>query len=106
MPQELSGGRNLGFMFLPNYRAWVVLASIVMCLATWFVIERTQLGSYLRAATENPALGQAFGINVPRIITLTYGFGVALPPFAGVMAPPIYQHKPLMGPDPLISPSP
>ncbi len=72
MPQELSGGRNLGFMFLPNYRAWVILASIVMCLATWFVIERTQLGSYLRAATENPALVQAFGINVPRMITLTY----------------------------------
>jgi len=102
MPQELSGGRNLGFMFLPNYRAWVIVASIVMCLATWFVIERTQLGSYLRAATENPALVQAFGINVPRMITLTYGFGVALAAFAGVMAAPIYQVNPLMGADLII----
>src|SRR5882757_1230872 len=97
MPQELAGGRNLGFMFLPNYRAWVILASIVMCLATWFVIERTQLGSYLRAATENPELVQAFGINVPRMITLTYGFGVALAAFAGVMAAPIYNVSPQMG---------
>jgi len=102
MPQELSGGRNLGFMFLPNYRAWVILASIVMCLATWFVIEKTRLGSYLRAATENPALVQAFGINVPRMITLTYGFGVALAAFAGVMAAPIYQVNPLMGADLII----
>src|SRR5439155_1366376 len=102
MPQELSGGRNLGFMFLPNYRAWVILASIVMCLATWFVIEKTRLGSYLRAATENPALVQAFGINVPRMITLTYGFGVALAAFAGVMAGPIYQVNPLMGADLII----
>jgi branched-chain amino acid transport system permease protein len=102
MPPELSGGSNLGFMFLPNYRAWVILASIVMCLATWFVIERTQLGSYLRAATENPALVQAFGINVPRMITLTYGFGVALAAFAGVMAAPIYQVNPLMGADLII----
>src|SRR6266571_2297707 len=77
MPQELSGGRNLGFMFLPNYRAWVILASMVVCLATWFVIEKTRLGAYLRAATENPQLVQAFGINVPRMITLTYGFGLA-----------------------------
>ena len=102
MPQELSGGRNLGFMFLPNYRAWVIVASIVMCLATWFVIEKTRLGSYLRAATENPALVQAFGINVPRMITLTYGFGVALAAFAGVMAAPIYQVNPLMGADLII----
>src|SRR5712691_10790342 len=102
MPQELSGERDLGFMFLPNYRAWVIVASIVMCLATWFVIEKTKLGSYLRAATENPALVQAFGINVPRMITLTYGFGVALAAFAGVMAAPIYQVNPLMGADLII----
>jgi branched-chain amino acid transport system permease protein len=102
MPQELSGGRNLGFMFLPNYRAWVILASIVTCLATWFVIEKTRLGAYLRAATENPELVQAFGINVPRMITLTYGFGVALAALAGVMAAPIYQVNPLMGADLII----
>src|SRR5437879_4078692 len=102
MPAEGSGGRNLGFMFLPNYRAWVILASIVMCLATWFVIERTKLGSYLRAATENPALVQAFGINVPRMITLTYGFGVGLAGLAGVLAAPIYQVNPLMGADLII----
>src|SRR3954451_21333321 len=81
MPEQLTGGRNLGFMFLPNYRAWVIVASIAVCLGTWFVIEKTKLGSYLRAATENPALVQAFGINVPRMITLTYGFGVALAAF-------------------------
>ena len=102
LPQELSGGRNLGFMFLPNYRAWVILASIVVFLATWFVIEKTRLGAYLRAATENPQLVQAFGINVPRMITLTYGFGVALAAFAGVMAAPIYQVNPLMGADLII----
>jgi branched-chain amino acid transport system permease protein len=102
MPQELSGGRNLGFMFLPNYRAWVIVASLAVCVGTWFVIERTKLGSYLRAATENPALVQAFGINVPRMITLTYGFGVALAAFAGVMAAPIYQVNPLMGADLII----
>jgi len=102
MPDELSGGQNLGFMFLPNYRAWVIVASLVVCLATWFVIEKTKLGSYLRAATENPALVQAFGINVPRMITLTYGFGVALAAFAGVMAAPIYQVNPLMGADLII----
>src|SRR3979490_709660 len=89
-------------MFLPNYRAWVILASMVVCLATWFVIEKTRLGAYLRAATENPALVQAFGINVPRMITLTYGFGVALAAFAGVMAAPIYQVNPLMGADLII----
>src|SRR6185295_18988843 len=102
IPQELAGGHNLGFMFLPNYRAWVIAVSLVVCLATWFVIERTKLGSYLRAATENPALVQAFGINVPRMITLTYGFGVALAAFGGVMAAPIYQVSPAMGADLLI----
>src|ERR1041384_3176867 len=95
--KELAGGRNLGFMFLPNYRAWVIVASLVTCVATWFVIEQTKLGAYLRAATENPALVQAFGINVPRMITLTYGFGVALAALAGVLAAPIYQVNPLMG---------
>ncbi|HET7298403.1 MAG TPA: branched-chain amino acid ABC transporter permease [Burkholderiales bacterium] len=102
IPQELTGSRNLGFMFLPNYRAWVIVASLAMCLATWFVIEKTKLGAYLRAATENPALVQAFGINVPRMIMLTYGFGVALAAFAGVMAAPIYQVNPLMGADMII----
>ena len=97
IPEQLTGGQNLGFMFLPNYRAWVIVASLVICLATWFVIERTKLGSYLRAATENPQLVQAFGINVPRMITLTYGFGVALAALAGVMAAPIYQVSPQMG---------
>jgi branched-chain amino acid transport system permease protein len=97
IPDELSGGFNLGFMFLPKYRAWVIVASLVVCLTTWFVIERTKLGSYLRAATENPALVQAFGINVPRMVTLTYGFGVGLAAFAGVMAAPIYQVNPQMG---------
>jgi len=102
IPPELAGGRNLGFMYLPNYRAWVVLSTLVVCLITWFVIERTKLGSTLRAATENPALVQAFGINVPRLITLTYGFGVALAAFAGVLAAPIYQVSPLMGADLII----
>src|SRR5690349_1062865 len=97
IPPALQGGRNLGFMFLPNYRAWVILASLAVCLGTWFTIERTRLGAYLRAATENPALVQAFGINVPRMITLTYGAGVALAALAGVMAAPIYQVSPLMG---------
>ncbi len=97
IPAELVGGQNLGFMFLPNYRAWVVVASVLVCLVTWYVIERTKLGSYLRAATENPALVQAFGINVPRMITITYGFGVALAAFAGVLAAPIYQVSPQMG---------
>jgi branched-chain amino acid transport system permease protein len=102
IPQELTGSRNLGFMFLPNYRAWVIVASLAVCLGTWFVIEKTRLGAYLRAATENPALVQAFGINVPRMIMLTYGFGVALAAFAGVMAAPIYQVNPLMGADMII----
>jgi branched-chain amino acid transport system permease protein len=97
VPELLSGGYNLGFMFLPKYRAWVVLASLVVCLASWYVIERTKLGSYLRAGTENPQLLQAFGINVPLMITLTYGFGVALAAFAGVLAAPIYSVNPVMG---------
>jgi branched-chain amino acid transport system permease protein len=97
IPPELQGARNLGFMFLPNYRAWVVVASLGVCLATWFVIERTRLGAYLRAATENPILVRAFGIDVPRMVTLTYGGGVALAALAGVMAAPIYQVSPLMG---------
>ena len=102
IPPQLGGGVNLGFMFLPNYRGWVIVASIVICLATWYVIERTRLGGYLRAATENPQLVQAFGINVPRMITLTYGFGVALAALAGVMAAPIYQVSPQMGSDLII----
>ena len=97
VPPELQGGQNLGFMFLPNYRAWVVVFSLAVCLTTWFVIERTKLGAYLRAATENPTLVRAFGINVPRMITLTYGFGVALAALAGVMAAPIYNVSPQMG---------
>ncbi len=97
IPEALQGAQNLGFMFLPNYRAWVIVFSLGVCLSTWFVIERTRLGAYLRAATENPTLVRAFGINVPRMITLTYGFGVALAALAGVMAAPIYQVSPLMG---------
>ncbi len=97
LPDSLRGGQNLGFMFLPNYRAWVIGASLVICLGTWFVIERTRLGAYLRAATENPTLVRAFGIDVPKMITLTYGFGVALAAFAGVMAAPIYNVSPQMG---------
>ncbi|BAF90512.1 MULTISPECIES: branched-chain amino acid ABC transporter permease [Azorhizobium] len=93
----LPGGTNLGFMFLPNYRAFVVVFSLVICLVTWFVIERTKLGSYLRAATERPDLVQAFGIDVPRMITLTYGFGVGLAALAGVLAAPAYQVSPTMG---------
>jgi branched-chain amino acid transport system permease protein len=102
IPEELLGGQNLGFMFLPNYRGWVIIASLIFCLATWYVIERTKLGAYLRAATENPQLVQAFGINVPRMITLTYGFGVGLAALAGVMAAPIYQVSPQMGGDLII----
>jgi branched-chain amino acid transport system permease protein len=99
IPAELQGGQRLGFMFLPNYRAWVIVFSLVVCLSTWFAIERTKLGSYLRAATENPTLVRAFGVNVPRMITLTYGFGVALAALTGVLAAPIYQVSPLMGAD-------
>jgi branched-chain amino acid transport system permease protein len=102
VPESLQGGRNLGFMFLPNYRAWVIAFSLLVCLGTWFLIERTRLGSYLRAATENPALVRAFGINVPRMVTLTYGFGVGLAGLAGVMAAPIYNVSPQMGSDIII----
>jgi branched-chain amino acid transport system permease protein len=102
IPAALQGGQNLGFMFLPNYRAWIIVASLITCLSTWYVIERTKLGAYLRAATENPQLVQAFGINVPRMITLTYGFGVALAALAGVMAAPVYQVSPQMGGDLII----
>jgi branched-chain amino acid transport system permease protein len=97
LPDSLQGGHNLGFMFLPNYRVWVIVASATVCLSTWFVIERTRIGAHLRAATENPTLVRAFGINVPRMVTLTYGFGAALAAFAGVMAAPIYNVSPNMG---------
>lgn len=96
-PDLLRGGVNLGFMFLPIYRAWVVVASLLVCFITWFVIERTQLGALLRAGTENPKLVEAFGVNVPLLVTLTYGFGVGLAAFAGVLAAPIVQVSPLMG---------
>jgi branched-chain amino acid transport system permease protein len=102
IPPQLTGGHNLGFMFLPTYRGWVVVASLVVCLLTWFMIEKTRLGAYLRAATENPTLTQAFGINVPLLVTLTYGFGVALAAFAGVLAAPIYAVNPNMGADLII----
>jgi branched-chain amino acid transport system permease protein len=97
VPSLLQGATNLGFMFLPNYRAWVVVASLAVCFATWFVIEKTRIGAYLRAGTENPKLVEAFGVNVPMMITLTYGFGVALAAFAGVLAAPVIQVSPLMG---------
>src|SRR5436190_11289440 len=97
MPDVLVGGYDLGFMRLPIYRGWVIVASLTVCLGTWFVIERTRLGANLRAATENPTLVRAFGINVPLMITMTYGFGVALAAFAGVMAAPIYNVSPQMG---------
>jgi branched-chain amino acid transport system permease protein len=97
VPSQLSGATDLGFMILPNYRAWVVFASIMVCLMTWFVIEKTRLGAYLRAGTENPKMVEAFGINVPLMVTLTYGFGVALAGFAGVLAAPVLQVSPLMG---------
>jgi branched-chain amino acid transport system permease protein len=102
IPEQLQGAINLGFMYLPKYRAWVIGASLTVCFATWYVIERTKLGSYLRAGTENPRLVQAFGINVPLMITLTYGFGVALAAFAGVLAAPIFTVGPLMGSDLII----
>jgi branched-chain amino acid transport system permease protein len=102
VPDSLQGGQNLGFMFLPNYRAWVIAVSVVVCFGTWFAIERTRLGSYLRAATENPGLVRAFGIDVPRMIMLTYGFGVALAALAGVLAAPIYNVSPQMGSDLII----
>ena len=96
-PEALSGATDVGFMMLPNYRAWVVVASLVVCVATWYVIEKTRLGAYLRAGTENPKLVEAFGVNVPLMITLTYAFGVGLAAFAGVLAAPVYQVTPLMG---------
>ena len=102
IPPVLSGGQNLGFMFLPNYRGWVIVASAIVCFGTWFMIEKTRLGAYLRAATENPEMVNAFGINVPLLITLTYGFGVALAAFAGVLAAPIYSVNPNMGADIII----
>ncbi|QAU32884.1 branched-chain amino acid ABC transporter permease [Janthinobacterium sp. 17J80-10] len=97
VPEALAGATDLGFMILPNYRAWVVFASVTVCLATWFVIEKTKLGAYLRAGTENPKLVEAFGINVPLMVTLTFGFGVALAAFAGVLSAPVIQISPLMG---------
>lgn len=96
-PELLEGATNVGVMMLPNYRMWVVFASLVVCIATWFVIEKTRLGAYLRAGTENPRMVEAFGVNVPLMITLTYAFGVALAAFAGVLAAPVYQVTPLMG---------
>jgi branched-chain amino acid transport system permease protein len=96
-PEALTGATDLGFMMLPNYRAWVVVASLVVCVATWYVIEKTRIGAYLRAGTENPRLVEAFGVNVPVMITLTYAFGVGLAAFAGVLAAPVYQVTPLMG---------
>jgi branched-chain amino acid transport system permease protein len=97
VPEQLAGATDLGFMILPNYRAWVVAASLAVCLSTWFVIEKTRLGAYLRAGTENPKLVEAFGINVPLMVTLTYGFGVALAGLAGVLAAPVINVTPLMG---------
>ncbi|HEX4856670.1 MAG TPA: branched-chain amino acid ABC transporter permease [Limnobacter sp.] len=97
VPEALRGATNLGFMILPNYRAWVVVASLTVCISTWLVIEKTKLGALLRAGTENPRLVEAFGINVPLMVTLTYGFGVALAAFAGVLAAPVIQISPLMG---------
>jgi branched-chain amino acid transport system permease protein len=99
VPEILKGTLNLSFMYLPIYRGWVIVASAIVCLSTWYLIERTKLGSYLRAATENPELVQAFGIRVPILITLTYGAGVALAAFAGMMAAPVYQVSPVMGVD-------
>lgn len=96
-PELLQGATDLGFMMMPNYRAWVVIASLTVCLSTWYVIEKTKIGSYLRAGTENPKLVEAFGVNVPLMVTLTYGFGVALAGFAGVLAAPMIQVSPLMG---------
>lgn len=97
IPEQLVGGINLGFMFLPKYRAWVIIAALSVCFFTWFMIEKTKMGAYLRAGTENPKLLQAFGVNVPLLITLTYGYGVALAAFAGVLAAPIFSVNPIMG---------
>src|SRR6187549_2559604 len=101
-PEGLSSATNLGFMVLPNYRAWVVVASLIVCFATWYVIEKTRLGAYLRAGTENPRLVEAFGVNVPLMITLTYAFGCSLAALAGVLATPIYSVNPNMGADTII----
>jgi branched-chain amino acid transport system permease protein len=97
IPEQLVGGINLGFMFLPKYRAWVIIAALSVCFFTWFMIEKTKMGAYLRAGTENPKLLQAFGVNVPLLVTLTYGYGVALAAFAGVLAAPIFSVNPIMG---------
>jgi branched-chain amino acid transport system permease protein len=102
IPELLRGAKDVGFMILPVYRGWVTIVSLVICFATWYVTERTRLGSYLRAATENPGLVQAFGINVPRMVTVTYGLGVALAAFAGVLAAPIFSVSPEMGADLII----
>ena len=102
MPSQLKGGQALGFMFLPNYRVWVIGVSLIICMGTWAITEGTRLGSWLRAATENASLVSAFGINVPRMITITYALGVALAAFAGVLAAPIYRVSPLMGADLII----
>ncbi|WP_293265093.1 branched-chain amino acid ABC transporter permease [Neptunomonas sp.] len=102
IPDALKGGTKLPFMYLPNYRAWIIIASLIVCVGTWWMIEKTKLGAYLRAGTENPALMQAFGINVPLMVTLTFGFGVALAGFAGVMAAPVYSVSPDMGSNILI----
>ena len=102
-PEILNGAVNLGFMMFPKYRLWVICISLVVCFGTWFVIERTKLGSYLRAGTENPELVKAFGVNVPLMITLTYGYGVALAAFAGVLAAPIYSVSPVMGSEMIIT---
>ncbi|WP_421917261.1 branched-chain amino acid ABC transporter permease [Mesorhizobium sp.] len=102
VPPLLAGGTNLGFMFLPNYRGFVVVASLIVCFGTWALVEKTRLGSYLRAATENPRLVQAFGVNVPLLLTLTYGLGSALAGLAGILAAPVYQVSPLMGSDLII----
>ncbi|MAY41632.1 MULTISPECIES: branched-chain amino acid ABC transporter permease [unclassified Neptuniibacter] len=102
VPEALKGGTKLPFMYLPNYRAWIIIVSVIVCAGTWWMIEKTNLGAYLRAGTENPQLMQAFGINVPLIVTLTFGFGVALAGFAGVMAAPVYSVSPDMGSNILI----
>lgn len=102
IPQALTGAHDFGFIVLPNYRAWVIVFSVVVCFGVWFVIERTKLGSYLRAGTENPTLVRAFGVNVPRMLTLTYGAGIALAALAGVLAAPIYRVSPMMGADKII----
>ncbi|WP_210395042.1 branched-chain amino acid ABC transporter permease [Motiliproteus sediminis] len=102
IPEELKGGTKLPFMYLPNYRAWIIVFSLVVCAGTWYLIEKTKLGAYLRAGTENPQLMQAFGINVPLIVTLTYGFGVGLAGVAGVLAAPVYSVSPEMGSNILI----